>query len=210
MSVWGRIFAALYDPVTASAERSGLHEQRRLLLSGVSGRVLEVGGGTGANLGLYPRERIEELTITEPELPMAHRLQAKLATWPGRANLVIAPAERLPFEEDRFDFVVSTLVLCTVEDPVLALAEIRRVLKPGGRLLVLEHVRSGEPEIARWQDRLERPWQLIGHGCRCNRPTLEYIERAGFSVEQIVPDRIPKAVSIIREAIIGTAVAPLE
>jgi SAM-dependent methyltransferase len=88
---------------------------------------------------------------------------------------VASPAEDLPFEDDHFDTVVSTLVLCTVEDPDRALAEIARVLKPGGQLLFIEHVRSDDAKLARWQDRLHKPWFVFGDGCNCNRPLLDQL-----------------------------------
>ena len=153
MSLWGRIFAAGYDRIMAGTEKAGLSERRERLLAPVSGRVLEIGGGTGANLPFYGAG-VQELVITEPEEPMARRLERKLPDYSRPVRVVRAPAEQLPFEDESFDFVVATLVLCTVDDPARALGEARRVLKPGGRLLFLEHVRSDDAKLARWQDRL--------------------------------------------------------
>jgi ubiquinone/menaquinone biosynthesis C-methylase UbiE len=101
--------------------------------------------------------------------------------------------------------VVSTLVRCTVRDPARALAEVRRVLKPDGRLLLIEHVRSDEPALARWQDLLERPWSWFGHGCHCNRPTMRTLSAAGFSVGELRQERLPKAPPIVRPLVIGAA-----
>ena len=98
--------------------------------------------------------------------------------------MVEAPAERLPFEDASFDTAVATLVLCTVPDPAAALAEAARVLKPGGRLLFIEHVRAEDPGLARWQDRLEKPWRFLGDGCHCNRDTVATIEASPLAVEQ--------------------------
>ena len=98
--------------------------------------------------------------------------------------MIEAPAEKLPFEDDSFDTVTLTLVLCTVPDPPAALREIARVLKPGGRFLFLEHVRSEEPGLAKWQDRLHTPWYLFGDGCHCNRDTLATIEASPLTVER--------------------------
>src|SRR5712691_9108818 len=141
MSLWGRFFAAGYDTFMARSEKAGLRAHRQALLARVKGRVLEIGGGTGANLPFYSGG-IEELVITEPEEPMARRLERKLGDYPLATRVVRARAEELPFEDESFDFVVSTLVLCTVDDPARALREIHRLLKPNGQLLFVEHVRS--------------------------------------------------------------------
>ena len=116
-----------------------------------------------------------------------------------------APAEALPFADDSFDVVVSTLVLCTVIDPGQALAEIRRVLRPGGQLLFLEHVRAQDPGLATWQDRLHGIHKFAGHGCNCNRPTLDYIERSGLEVVSLEHDRLPRALPIVSPLIAGRA-----
>jgi ubiquinone/menaquinone biosynthesis C-methylase UbiE len=204
MSLWGRVFAAGYDMLMARPEKAVLRGHRKVLVDRVRGRVLEVGGGTGANLPFYGQD-IEELVITEPEEPMARRLERKLAGYSLPVRVVRAPAEELPFERQSFDFVVSTLVLCTVDDPARALAEIHRVLRPGGQLVFLEHVRSDYPGLARWQDRLHGGWVCIGHGCHCNRRTLENIEHAGFSVADLEHDRLRKAPPIVRPLIAGAA-----
>ena len=119
--------------------------------------------------------------------------------------MVEAPAERLPFEDGSFDSVVSTLVLCSVETPATATGEIVRVLKPDGRLLYLEHVRADDDGLARWQDRLERPWGWLGAGCHPNRDTVAQLEAAGFETESLVRDRMPKAPPIVRPMVRGRA-----
>ena len=199
MSVWARVFAAVYDKAMAATEEAGLREHRRALLAKARGEVLEIGAGTGANVELYGPE-VERLVFAEPEEPMARRLRARV----GRGEVVEAPAERLPFEDDSFDTVVSTLVLCTVDDPARAIAEIRRVMRPDGRLLFLEHVRSSDPKTAKWQDRLMRPWRAWGHGCRCNRDTAAALTQAGFKLD-VESWRLPKAPPIVRPAIEGVA-----
>lgn len=203
-SLYGRIFAAGYDSFMAGTEKAGLSERRRSLLANASGRVLEIGGGTGANLPFYGPE-VDEVVITEPEEPMARRLEHKLREANRPVRIVRAGAERLPFEDASFNCAVSTLVLCTVADPERALEEIRRVLKPDGRLLFIEHVRADDERLARWQDRLHRPWLWFGHGCNCNRPTLETITSSGFSVSELERDRLPKAPPIVRPLIVGAA-----
>ena len=204
MSLWGRLFAAGYDMLMAGTEKAGLGDHRKKLLQTVRGRVLEIGGGTGANLPFYGAD-IDELVITEPEEPMARRLERKLSRYSLPVRVTRAPAENLPLEDASFDFVVSTLVLCTVNDPTRALEEAHRVLKPGGQLLFLEHVRSDDPKLARWQDRLNGLQTRIGHGCNCNRATLETIEDHGFSITRIEHDRLPKAPPLVRPLIVGAA-----
>jgi ubiquinone/menaquinone biosynthesis C-methylase UbiE len=169
-----RFTAGIYDAFLALGESRGMRATRRGLLGSARGRVLEIGAGTGLNLSHYP-DAIDELVLLEPSAPMADRLEARRAKLGRRAHVVSAPAEALPFDDSSFDTVVSTLVLCTVHDPEAALAEVRRVLRPGGRLLFCEHVRSDAPRLARWQDRLADVWAAVADGCRCNRETLETI-----------------------------------
>jgi ubiquinone/menaquinone biosynthesis C-methylase UbiE len=167
-SLWARAGALLYDPFLALGERRGMAAHRRALLAPLRGRVLEVGAGTGLNLPHYPKGL--DLVLTEPDPSMARKLRR-------RAPVVAAPAEALPFEDGSFDTVVSTMVLCTADDPVAAVREIRRVLRPGGRLVFIEHVRAESPRLARWQDRLAAPWRAFAVGCRCNQPTLDLLRR---------------------------------
>jgi ubiquinone/menaquinone biosynthesis C-methylase UbiE len=206
MSLWGRVFAALYDRLLADTERAGLAERRRALLSRAHGSVLEIGAGTGANLDKYPPS-VTDLVLLEPEAPMARRLADHLIRATVPARIVSAPAEAIPFPDGTFDVAVSTLVLCTVEDPVRALSELKRVLKPGGQLLFLEHVRSEDPAVARWQDRIHPLWVRVGHGCHCNRSTLGLIGAGGFTVEEVEQGRMPKAPPFVRPMIHGSATA---
>jgi ubiquinone/menaquinone biosynthesis C-methylase UbiE len=197
------LFAATYDRMSAKVEKAGLATRRQLLLAGASGRVLEIGSGTGANLPSYG-DRVESLTLTEPESHMLKRL-ARHAVEEGPAATVLrAPAEELPFEDDSFDTVVSTLVLCGVRDQLLALRELRRVLRPGGKLLFIEHVRSDDPDLARLQDRLNRLHRFFA-GCNCNRRTLDSIEESGFSVAEIEHTAMPKGPKLVRPLIVGAA-----
>jgi len=204
---WGRLFAAMYDRSLKATEEAGLRQMRRELLAGAGGRVVELGAGTGVNLDLYP-DAVGDLVVVEPDPHMAKRLRGKLAGARRQATVVEAPAERLPFEDASFDTAVATLVLCTVPDPAAALAEAARVLKPGGRLLFVEHVRAQDPGLARWQDRLEKPWRFLGDGCHCNRDTVATIEASPLRLEEVERGRMPKAPPIVTPLVRGSATAP--
>lgn len=204
-ATWGRGFAALYDRFFKAVEDAGLRQMRRELLSEARGRTIDVGSGTGANLELYPAD--VDLVMAEPDPHMARQLRRKLAQSARQAELVQAGAEALPFEDSSFDTAVFTLVLCTVPDPRAALEEVARVLKPGGRMLFLEHVRAESPGLARWQDRLEKPWRFVGDGCHCNRDTVATIEASPLNLESVERDELPKAPPITRPLARGTAVA---
>jgi len=206
-ATWGRLFSVVYDRGMRATEEAGLRDMRRELLVAARGRVLEVGAGTGVNLSLYP-EAIESLTLTEPDPHMTGRLRDKLGDSGRTAELIEAPAEELPFPDDSFDTVVVTLVLCTVPDQPAALGEIARVLKPSGQLLFLEHVRSHDPSLAKWQDRLEGPWRFLGDGCHCNRDTVSAINGAGFQLGDVDRGDLPKAPPLVRPLVTGTATKP--
>ena len=205
MSFGGWLFAAMYDRMLAGTEKAGLRERRARLLESAHGKVLEIGAGTGANLPLYG-PNVEALTVTEPEAPMARRLAKHLREQSRAAELVEAGAEQLPLPDGQFDTVVSTLVLCTVADPLRALREVWRVLKPGGQLLFLEHVRSDDPRLAKWQDRLNGINRIVAHGCNCNRSTLDVIRQAGFTIRSLEKGLLPKAPPFLRPLVIGTAI----
>jgi ubiquinone/menaquinone biosynthesis C-methylase UbiE len=164
--------AALYDLVLALGERRSMRALRAAILARADGRTLEIGAGTGLNLPHYPAA-VTELTLTEPDGEMARRLRRRA----GAHAVLLAGADALPFADDRFDTVVSTLVLCTVPDAEAAVAELRRVLRPGGSLLFIEHLRADDARAARRQDRWARPWAVFGGGCRCNRDTLALLRR---------------------------------
>jgi SAM-dependent methyltransferase len=203
-STWARTFALLYDPFVWVGERAGLRAHRKALLSHAVGRTLEVGSGTGLNLPHYPDD-IDELIVAEPDAAMRSCLEKRLSRGGPGTRLVNAPAERLPFADGSVDTVVSTLVLCTVDAPDVALREIVRVLRPGGQLLFLEHVRSESPTLACWQDRLARPWHRFARGCRCNRATAELIVACGLELEQTCEASWHGVPPIVRPLIIGRA-----
>src|SRR5262249_19955364 len=183
MSLRTRFFALTYDRQMARTEKAGLRAFRERLLAGASGDVIEIGGGTGLNLPCYGPD-VRSLTITEPEPPMLRHLERRVRDHPAgqhgpSVKVLRAPAEDLPFDDHSFDVAVSTLVLCGVDDQPRALRELRRVLRPGGRLLLFEHVRSADPGTARLQDRMNWLNRLVGR-CGCHPPTLDSLRRVGL------------------------------
>ncbi|MHB8516494.1 MAG: class I SAM-dependent methyltransferase, partial [Dehalococcoidia bacterium] len=173
-------FAAIFDAMSRSEERGFLGEMRRQLLGDLSGDVLEIGAGTGANFGHYPAG--VRVTALEPDPYMLRRAQTKLAAL-GRSDITLhqSPAERIPFPDASFDTVVSTLVLCTVDDVPRSLGEIRRVLRPGGEFRFIEHVR-GTGFVGHTQDLIKPVWGWCGAGCHPNRRTEDALRTSGFDV----------------------------
>ncbi len=155
-------------------ERGSLRGWRDALVERAEGRTLEIGCGTGRNLSRYPSG--VDLFASDPDLALVIAARRRS----GLRRLVVARAEQLPFRDAVFDTVVSSLVLCSVEDPPQSLRELRRLLVSGGSLLVLEHVRSHRPFEAKLQDLSLRPWCWFTGGCHPNRETLAAIREAGF------------------------------
>ena len=185
-----RLFPAAYDWMTAALEREALGERRLALLSDLTGEVVDVGAGTGVNLRYL--ESAARVVAVEPEPAMRRQLARKRADAAVAVELVDAVAESLPFQDASFDAVVFTCALCTIGDPDAALAEARRVLRPAGRLVFLEHVR-GSGRLARWQDRLTPLWSRLMAGCHPNRDTAAAVERAGFSIGRVeIFDPLPR------------------
>jgi ubiquinone/menaquinone biosynthesis C-methylase UbiE len=205
----GRLFATIYDPFMAATERACLQAWRTELLADVKGTVLEIGAGTGRSLPCYPMG-LERLVLAEPDRHMRARLEARISAALARVVEVIdAPAERLPLPDGSVDVVVSSLVLCTTPDPSRALAEVHRVLVPGGTLVFLEHVADDErPDRLRWQRRLEPLWKHLAGGCHLTRRTHEAIADAGLALERIERTSMRKANPLIRRSIRGVARKP--
>ena len=199
-----RLSAATYDPMLRWAERAGMRERRRQLLASAHGSVLELGAGTGLNLSHYP-EGLDSLMLTEPERHMAKRLARRRDRLGRTAEIVRAPADALPFDDSSFDTVVSAMVLCTVPDLKAALDEVRRVLRPGGSLLFIEHVRSEDPRLACWQDRLHGAWRSFADGCNANRSTVELLQRGGFTVTVTGRGEWRRMPAIVRPLVSGRA-----
>jgi SAM-dependent methyltransferase len=195
----------VYEPSLWMGERAGLRVLRRDLLRRAKGRTVELGSGTGLNLPYYP-EGLDELVLTEPADAMRARLEQKLSRSRYEARAVAAPAEKLPFEDGTVDTVVSTLVLCTVDAPEIAVQEIRRVLRPGGQFLFLEHVRSDSPRLASWQDRCVGAWRRLAEGCRCNRATVDLVRESGLELVELDTASWHFMPPIIRPLVTGVAV----
>jgi ubiquinone/menaquinone biosynthesis C-methylase UbiE len=198
------MLAWLYDVAMRRVERGGLAELRRPLVGRAQGRTLEIGAGTGANLAFYP-PAASPLTLTDPD---RHRLSRLRRRATPASRVVEADAQGLPFGDGAFDTVVATLVLCSVPDQAEALAEVRRVLRPGGTLLFLEHVRSAEPRLADRQDRWRPIWRAFAGGCEPNRDTVTAIATAGFVVTDLSHARMPASPAIVRPLVVGTATRP--
>jgi ubiquinone/menaquinone biosynthesis C-methylase UbiE len=201
-----RIVPALLDRLNARFERR-FGEKRRLVLEPAAGRVLEIGAGTGWSFRHYP-DAVTEIVALEPDQGMRARGERRAAESGRPVRFVSGSAEELPFEDQSFDWVVSMAVLCTVSEPARAFAEVRRVLRPGGALLFVEHVRSESPRLARWQDRLERPWGVLAQGCHPNRDTVSALRGAGFDVELVEHGELPLAPPIVKPYVLGRATVP--
>ena len=176
----------------------------RDLISG-AGRTVEIGSGTGLNLPHYPDD-LDELVLTEPDAAMRSRLaKGHTPKRPTGATGRRAGAATCRSPTGSVDTVVSTFVLCTAEAPDLALREIAGVLRPDGQLLFIEHVRSESPRLARWQDRLARPWYRFARGCRCNRAIAELIATCGFELDDVRDASWRGMPPIVRPLIVGRA-----
>jgi ubiquinone/menaquinone biosynthesis C-methylase UbiE len=197
------LMAAVYDRLMRVSEEACLGKWRVELLRDLSGEVLEVGAGTGSTLGLYPKA-VTRLVMAEPDPHMRARLRAK--DRPAGVEVSDASLDKLPFQNQSFDAVVCSLVLCSVSDQRIALTEIARVLKPGGRLVFLEHVAAdGKPDRLKWQGRIEPVWKHLMGNCHLTRRTEAAIVAAGLEIEKIQRESIRKALPIVRPSIRGTA-----
>ena len=199
MSLFQRLFAIAYDPVMGALERGRLGAKRRELLAGLTGDIVELGAGTGANLRHLPAS-VEHVIAVEPDPAMAERLRARAASLGRDVEVVEAPAEDLPFPDHSVDVLVTTLVLCTVRDPDAVVAEMRRVLRDDGQLIVLEHVVDPVAARARLQRRLTPAWRVVSRGCHLDRDTRATLARGGFDVSEVTPwqlsDRGPTVAAV--------------
>jgi ubiquinone/menaquinone biosynthesis C-methylase UbiE len=169
-----------------------MYPARRLVVPEARGDVLELGVGTGLNFDLYDPAAVTRLVGVEPDPHMLRRARPRAATLPFPVELHETGAERLPFADDRFDTVVVTWALCTIPDPAGALAEARRVLRPGGRLLFIEHTRSPQGGVVRLQEALSPLWSRLAGGCRLDRAAVDLVRASGLvlaHVEAVGRDR---------------------
>ena len=202
------IFAAVYERLSGLAERGFMSEVRRELIGPAAGRVIEIGAGTGLSFPHYGAAARRVVAI-EPDPHMLARAGRRAA---GRGDDLVElrqlEAERLPFADDSFDTAISSLTLCTVASPPAALAELRRVLRPGGTLRFYEHVRSEGRLGARGQDAVTPLWRRLAGGCHPNRDTVAEIERAGFRVTFLERSRVGPPVpptAVVRPHVLGIA-----
>jgi ubiquinone/menaquinone biosynthesis C-methylase UbiE len=193
----------LYDLLARRAERAGIGQLRHDLLAGLEGEVIEIGSGTGASLPYY--ERATRVVAVEPDASMAKRLPAKVEEAKVPVEVVSARAQALPFSDESFDAAVAAFVLCSVEDQGDVLAEARRVLRPGGKLVLLEHV-LGEGGTARWQNRLTPLHKRMAGNCHLNRDTRAAVERGGFEVAGVESTLLPGTHPLVRPGIQGVAI----
>lgn len=200
------IFARCYAMVGHLMDAE-VADHRRQLLAGLTGRVIEVGAGNGLNFPHYPAT-VTEVVAVEPEPYLRRLALAAAAQASAPVRVVAGTAEALPATDTAFDAVVASLVLCSVADQVRALAEIRRVLRPGGTLAFYEHVRSDAPGLARWQDRLERPWGWLAGGCHPNRDTVAAIATAGLRVTELDRFDLRAMPPPVRPHVLGVAQRP--
>lgn len=163
----------------------GIRRQRRRVVPQAEGTVLEVGIGSGLNLALYDRDKVRRVIGLEPDRGMLRQGRKRFHASAVPLELLAAGGEEIPVEDDQADTAVFTFVLCTIPAVEEALAEVRRVLKPGGRVLFAEHGRSTDPAVARWQDRIDKPWGWVSGGCHVNRDPARLLATAGFRIESL-------------------------
>ena len=180
-----KFFPSLYDLVMAPAERGRLGRWRESIVAKASGRVLEIGAGTGLNFVHYRPD--VWVVATDPDVGMLARAKARAAAVPAEILLVAADAEALPFRDRTFDGGIVGLAMCTISHPERALAELRRTLRPAAVLRLLEHVRLESPVFGRLQDWLTPAWRRVAGGCRLNRRTSATVRGSGFVLESVTP-----------------------
>ncbi len=177
-------FARMYQRISAESERRGTAEHRDRALAGLTGRVVEVGAGNGMNFRHYPAT-VTEVVAVEPENNLRALAERAASSAPMPVTVVAGHGDALPFDDETFDAAVVSLVLCSVPEPGHFLAEVRRVLKPGGELRFFEHVRSDSPVLGVFQDAITPLWSAIGGGCHLNRDSRAAIGAAGFEIDEI-------------------------
>lgn len=201
------IFSYFYDKLMSKTEEACLQQWRKELLEQVSGDVLEIGSGTGANIKFYPTS-INSLVLSEPDKNMRKQIENKI-TDSHRHNISVTTcsAEKIKADDNSFDFVVSALVCCSVKSLEATFAEIKRVLKPGGSLVFMEHVAAEKGTKRRvWQHRINPFWRKVAGNCHLIRETESEIINAGFEILSIKRESMRKAIPIVRPTIRGIAI----
>lgn len=200
------LWSKFYDKIIRDAEEKGLRDWRQTLLQNISGDVLEIGCGTGANIDFYP-VAINRLVLLEPNQYMIGKLKEKYSNKLTNAEILNYPAENILLEDNSFDYIVCTLVLCSVNNLEKSLAEIYRLLKPQGKFIFIEHVAAANnPQRYRWQRRLNFIWKHLMDGCHTIRCTEEAIIKTGFNIVEIQRQSIRGVPPIVRPSIRGVAV----
>ena len=171
--------------------------QRKLVVPEAQGRVLEVGMGPGLNIPFYNPDKVEKVWGLEPNTGMRKQAQSNLETARFPVEWLDLPGEQIPLEDNSVDTVLLTYTLCTIPDWRLALEGMRRVLKPGGKLIFCEHGRAPDPGVRKWQNRLNGAWRKMAGGCNINRPITEYIESSGFVIGKVDTEYIRKTPRIV-------------
>jgi len=201
VSLFDRLYAAGFDRVMYRIDCRGGEAHRRQLVEDASGEVLEVGAGTGLNFRHY--RKATRVVALEPHKGMRVRAERRAKRADVTTEVIDGDGMALPFPNTSFDTVVCSLVLCTIPDPSRALAEARRVLRPGVELRIYEHVRAPGPKLARWQDRLELPWRWTHGGCHPNRDTASMVEGAGFDASTLERFEMPGLPLLARSCVEG-------
>jgi ubiquinone/menaquinone biosynthesis C-methylase UbiE len=207
VATWGRVFASLYDRFLGKAEAGKLGRLRSDLIAPLRGDIVDVGAGTGINLVYY--DHGVEPVMVEPDRFMASQLLARANKLERSVDVRFAPGEALPLADESVDVVVCTLVLCTAPRPDEVVAEAFRVLRPGGSLVFLEHVRSNDEKVAKFQDRFRRPWSVLGCGCQANRTTELLFEPAGFTITSLDRHHLKGCGPMLSDVIAGSARKPV-
>ena len=189
MGLYDKYFLAPF--INCACGTKPIRYQRRKVVPLCEGRVLEVGMGSALNLPFYDPAKVELVWGLEPSAAMRDKARANLEKSPIEVKLIDLPGEEIPLEDNSVDTVLLTYTLCTIPDWHAALRQMRRVLKPGGRLVFTEHGRAPDPGVSRWQERINPLWKKFAGGCNLNRPIPHLIEESGFAVEQLEHQYLP-------------------
>ncbi len=177
--------------VNSSCSAKPITYQRKKVVPDASGRVLEIGMGSGLNLPFYNPDKVDFVWGLEPSAGMRAKAGESVAAAPFEVKWLDLPGEEIPLEENSVDTIVLTYTLCTIPDTLKAMGQMKRVLKPGGRLLFSEHGKAPDQSVQKWQDRIDPVWKIFGGGCHINRPIPELIEQGGFRLSTLESMYLP-------------------